>query len=433
MNSRLAKYLFPFRPDATRPYHFAVAVTLVVAIGCNRNGNATATKEEPAHVAHHVEEQSLNTLTLTPKAVERLGITIAKVVQKPVQRRRTVSGEVVVPPGQTIVVSAPLAGTLTAPEGGQVPPPGSTLEKHQAVFRFTPLLTPERDVLTPAERVRVAQTRADVATIQLDAERQIETAKIQVEAAQIAYDRAVQLLENKAGSQRSVDEAGAALKLAKENLETARARHAFLADVELDENAGDLTSQTIESPVAGVLQTIDAAPAETVAAGDPLFSVVQTGRVWIRVPIYVGEWRNVATDEPAAISEYGQPQDKKAQAAQYVSAPPAANPMATSVDLYYELSNEDGRLYPGQKLSVTLPMQGRKQDLVVPFKAVLYDIHGGAWVYEEVAPHVYARKRVAVEFVDGDEAILAAGPPAGARIVTDGAAELFGTEFGVGH
>jgi hypothetical protein len=78
-------------------------------------------------------------------------------------------------------------------------------------------------------------------------------------------------------------------------------------------------------------------------------------------------------------------------------------------------------------------MQGRKQDLVVPFKAVLYDIHGGAWVYEEVAPHVYARKRVAVEFVDGDEAILAAGPHAGARIVTDGAAELFGTEFGVGH
>jgi RND family efflux transporter MFP subunit len=287
--------------------------------------------------------------------------------------------------------------------------------------------------LTPAERVRVAQTRADVATLQIEAKQQIETDKIQVEAAQIAYDRAVQLLENKAGSQRSADEAEAALKLAKESLETAEARDAFLAGVELDENAGELAIQEIESPVAGLLQSIDAAPSERVAAGEPLFRVVQTQIVWIRVPVYVGEWRKVETDQPARIAEYGQPEHARARSARYVSAPPAANPMATSVDLYYELSNDDGQLYPGQKLAVTLPIQGKKPNLVVPFKAVLYDVHGGAWVYEEVEPHVYARKRVAVEFVDGDDAVLVAGPPAGARIVTDGAAELFGTEFGVGH
>jgi RND family efflux transporter MFP subunit len=412
---------------------FSLAITIFVTPGCNQDGGAIAPKEGPAQVAHHVEEQSLNTLRLTPKAVERLGIAIAQVEQKEVQRWRAVSGEVVVPPGQTIVVSAPLAGTLAAPDGSEVPLPGSTLEQHQTVFRFTPLLTPERDVLTPAERVRVAQTRADVATLQLEAKRQIETAKIQVDAAQIAFERAVQLLENKAGSQRSVDESQAALKLAQENLATAEARYEFLAEVKLDEEAGDVASQTIESPVAGVLQSIDAAPTETVAAGEPLFSVVQTDRIWIRVPVYVGEWRNVEMGQPAKISEYGEPKDATPRTAKYISAPPAANPMATSVDLYYELSNDDGRLYPGQKLSVTLPMQGRTQNLVIPFNAVLYDIHGGAWVYEEIEPHLYARQRVAVEYVDGENAILATGPPVGARVVTDGAAELFGTEFGVGH
>src|SRR5688572_26037097 len=186
MYSRDADYLPSYFPEAAKPYVIVLAVSGVVALGCNRDDGSAATKEEPAHVAHHVEEQSLNTLTLTPKAVERLGIAIAEVEHKDIQRRRTVSGEVVVPPGQTIVVSAPLAGTLAAPEGGQVPPPGSALEKNHAVFRFTPLLTPERDVLTPAERVRVAQSRADVATLQLESERQIETGKIQVEAAQIA-------------------------------------------------------------------------------------------------------------------------------------------------------------------------------------------------------------------------------------------------------
>ena len=69
----------------------------------------------------------------------------------------------------------------------------------------------------------------------------------------------------------------------------------------------------------------------------------------------------------------------------------------------------------------------------MPFTSVLYDIHGGAWVYEQQEPLVFARRRVAVEYVDGTNAILATGPEPGRSVVTDGAAELFGTEFGVGH
>jgi hypothetical protein len=101
--------------------------------------------------------------------------------------------------------------------------------------------------------------------------------------------------------------------------------------------------------------------------------------------------------------------------------------------VYYELSNEDGKLYPGQKLAVTVPLTSRAKSLVVPFKAILYDIHGGAWVYQQVDEHVFARQRVSVEYVDRDKAVLASGPNAGSKVVTDGAAELFGTEFGVGH
>ena len=104
------------------------------------------------------------------------------------------------PPGKSIIVSAPIAGTLSAPSERARSGARQRVEAGQAIFTFKPLLTPERDVLTPSERVRVAQTKADVATAQIEAERQIESAKVTVEAAQIAYDRAVQLLKNKAGS-----------------------------------------------------------------------------------------------------------------------------------------------------------------------------------------------------------------------------------------
>jgi len=39
---------------------------------------------------------------------------------------------------------------------------------------------------------------------------------------------------------------------------------------------------------------------------------------------------------------------------------------------------------------------------------------------------------ISVEFIDGDRAVLSEGPPAGTEVVTDGAAELFGAELGIG-
>ncbi len=362
---------------------FAVGATVLLA-GCEKSTKQSPPKTDPAHVDHHVDESNLNKITLTARAEQRLGIELAEILLQELQRKRTVGGAVILPPGKSIIVSAPIAGTLSLPSDDRFPAPGSRVEAGQAIFAFTPLLTPERDVLTPSERVRIAQTKVDVATAQIEAERQVESVKIAVEVAQIAYARAVQLLRNKAGSQRGVDEARANLKLAQEAMTTAEMRHKFLAAIKLDEKAGQLASRNIESPVAGVLQGLEAAVGETVAAGQVLFSVITTRRVWIRVPIYVGQWRRIDTAQPAKIAEFGQPPKTTLRDAKYVSAPPSANPQATTVDVYYELANDDSRLYPGQKLAVTVPMRGSMKSLVVPFKAILYDIHGGAWVYEQI-------------------------------------------------
>ena len=67
-----------------------------------------------------------------------------------------------------------------------------------------------------------------IATAQLEAERQVAAAKIDVEAAQLAYDRAENLLQAKAGSQRTFDEASARLRLAQESEKLRSARHEFL-------------------------------------------------------------------------------------------------------------------------------------------------------------------------------------------------------------
>ena len=63
---------------------------------------------------------------------------------------------------------------------------------------------------------------------------------------------------------------------------------------------------------------------------------------------------------------------------------------------------------------------------------MLYDAHGGTWVYQKAGAHAYHRRRVEVKTVVDSLAVLAGGLEPGTEVVTDGAAELFGTEFGIG-
>jgi hypothetical protein len=70
---------------------------------------------------------------------------------------------------------------------------------------------------------------------------------------------------------------------------------------------------------------------------------------------------------------------------------------------------------------------------VIPYSAVLYDANGDTWVYTNPEPLAYVRERVTVDYIQGDQAVLIDGPPKGTPVVTVGAAELYGTEFGVGH
>jgi len=70
---------------------------------------------------------------------------------------------------------------------------------------------------------------------------------------------------------------------------------------------------------------------------------------------------------------------------------------------------------------------------VVPYAAVFYDLNGATWVYTNLEPLNFVRASISVDYIDGDLAVLSDGPPSGTEVVTVGAPELYGTEFGVGQ
>jgi len=75
---------------------------------------------------------------------------------------------------------------------------------------------------------------------------------------------------------------------------------------------------------------------------------------------------------------------------------------------------------------------GGRSRTVMPYAALLYDEQGDTWTYTNPEGLVYVRHGVTVDFIEGDLAILSDGPPVDTLVVTVGAAELYGAEFGVG-
>jgi hypothetical protein len=74
--------------------------------------------------------------------------------------------------------------------------------------------------------------------------------------------------------------------------------------------------------------------------------------------------------------------------------------------------------------------KGAGSHTVIPYDAVLYDPDGGTWTYTSPNPLVYQRANIRVSRIDGVSAILTRGPPAGTRVVTAGATEIWGVEYG---
>ena len=74
-----------------------------------------------------------------------------------------------------------------------------------------------------------------------------------------------------------------------------------------------------------------------------------------------------------------------------------------------------------------------KSQMVVPYRAVYYDLNGVTWVYTNPEPLTFVRASIRIDHIAGDQAVLSDGPPSGTTIVTVGVPELYGTEFGVGQ
>ena len=114
------------------------------------------------------------------------------------------------------------------------------------------------------------------------------------------------------------------------------------------------------------------------------------------------------------------------------ATPTARTDSASAAIRRVTLSAQASKRLGIQFADVTAGASASDSGAELPYNALLYDASGGEWVFVSPAPNIYMRTAVKVERIDGDKVIVSKGPAAGSKVVTMGAAELYGIEFGVG-
>lgn len=385
----------------------AVLTVGAVTVACT-DAPSSEKAPPPAVLSGTVSESRLATVTLTMQAVRRLGIEVAALDSTVVAPTLTIGGEVVIPPGRAFTINAPVAGTVYAPPNGTIPVGGARVSAGQTLLQLVALPPDpgrtQQDLSVAEARLRQAQLEADrVAALFADrlvARREQERAQADLEAAKAAFDLA-------SGQQRAAHGGSRS-------------------------NPSALNAILVSAPERGIVRIINVGSGQAVAAGAILAEIVQLEQLWVRVPLYPGDAARVNTRAEATAHGLGSASSMPLGRAIPVAAPPSADPLASTVDLFYELRG--AALRPGERVSMTLPLATGVEERAVtaPLSAIVRDMYGGAWVYEQVDSVTYSRRRVDVLRVLDGRAVLARAPTVGTRVVVAGTAELFGTEFDVG-
>ncbi len=392
----------------TEPRGITLTLILVALASCT--GGDTSGSSKPAKV-ERIQETALNRLTLTGTAVQRLGIETRQLGEAELQRQRIVGGEVIARPGASAVITAPVSGTIVVPNSGSVAVPGAELSQGEVVLQLAPFVAPNPD-------------------LQLHTRRDLELAKARAKAARLQAERSRILVQEGAGDQSALEAAeaqasvaGAELAAAKRRLARVSGRNPLSADVSLP----------LRAPLDSVLLRLLVAPGQPVVSGQPLFEVANLSTVWIQVPLYVGDLGEIDRESPARILPMARHEAGIGIEALPVGVPAVGDPVNATVTLFFEVTAPDHGLAPGQRVRAEIPTLGEATPRkVVPWGSVLYDLHGDTWLYTNPEPSSFVRQSITVDYIEGELAVLSQGPPAGTLIVTTGATELFGTEFGVG-
>ena len=313
-----------------------------------------------------------------------------------------VAGEVATPPGGSAQVGAQVAGRIVAPPNG-LPRPGETVREGQLLA-----------TVAPAPSSPEASAHAGLAL----AEAQARDA-----ASRSNLARAERLIQDRAISQRELEEARREVDVAAEAVRAAQQAAALYRGAASGRGPG---TWRLTAPIAGVLTEVSASPGEPVSPDDVLFRIVDPSELWIRARVPEQDAARIRGDADASYRVPGHERwvmldvTGEDATASLVNVARTVDRDSRTVDVIYQLARPDEQLRVGGVVRVAIPVGDPSETVAVPADAVLV-VEGRDVVYVQVEGESFEERTVRVGQRAGPLVGIERGVEGGERVVSDGA------------
>jgi RND family efflux transporter MFP subunit len=302
--------------------------------------------------------------------------------------------------GGEAVVSAPASGRFIAQELISI---GAMVRAGQALGRLEPRLSGGDDRATLSAELAQAQSA--------------------LEGARTEQARAERLLADRAVPARRVEDARRAVAAAETRVRAAEARLAQ-RDETLKSGGGAASGNafTITAPIAGKVADVFATLGASYDEGAPLFKIVKTDEVELRVQVPAADAAVARQLTDVAFEIPGRP-DPLPLKAGHKHDPGVIDPKTGALPVQYEIENPKGELLVGQSGTAVLYKHERMKVPAVPRAAVLYEA-GRPYVFVQTGGERFARRYVEIATRDGDLVGVSSGVMVGDRLVVRGAYDV---------
>jgi cobalt-zinc-cadmium efflux system membrane fusion protein len=294
--------------------------------------------------------------------------------------------------------SALLNGTVLPADNGQ-----AVLSSPQT-GTLTRLNTRTGASVAKGQVLAVIETTLDPSTrITLESER--NALRAELAAAQKGYDRLVGLSD--IAAKKDIDEARARLDRARANLNL------------LSGNTGRYV--TLRAPISGVVDPFNLATGSSVNAGEPLFTISNTGKVVIEARVFPRDLTRVRAAQSFVVERGG---DRPVSApVRLLSVTPVVDPSNQSQLVLFELTNARGQLSIGELVSVRALGAPASAALLLPNDAIT-ELSGKAAVFVKDAAEHYSLAYVDTGDNNGTHTAVLGGLEEGQRVVISGAYQM---------
>ena len=306
-----------------------------------------------------------------------------------------------------------------------------------------------RDLAAAARESKGQYEQADAnykSTANATVPEEVTKAQSDLRAAKEALDAAQKLLENReklfregALARKQVDEAQVAYAQARSQYEQAQQHLSALQSVGKHEQIRGAAAQVeaakahyqgaeaqlgyteIRSPITGVITDRATYEGEMASAGTPLLTVMDVSRVVARTNIPQNQAQLLKVGNDATVN---QPDGGDQVAGKVIVVSPAVDPNSTTLQVWVQMANPEGRLRPGVSVHTSIVAETLTNAIVVPSAALLPSAEGETVLMVVGADSVAHERKVEVGVRESVKVQILSGVKPGEQVIIVGGVGL---------